>query len=175
MTLDELRERIERRLAELADEDRRLQAALAVLNGSATPTTRTRSPKAPRPSRATNGQAPKPTRRKPKEPKSTTAAVAKRGATRRAVLDALADGSARTAGDIATATGIGRGSVSTTLSNLLAAGQVLKADRGYIRTNPTPGPPAPISDPEQSAGQPTATTDRGLAAIRSELAAGLRR
>ncbi len=172
MTLDELRERIERRLAELADEDRRLQAALAVLNGSATPTTRTRSPKAPRPSRATNGQAPKPTRRKPKEPKSTTAAVAKRGATRRAVLDALANGSART---IATGTGIGRGSVSTTLSNLLAAGQVLKADRGYIRTNPTPGPPAPISDPEQSAGQPTATTDRGLAAIRSELAAGLRR
>lgn len=173
MTLDELRESIERRLAELADDGERLKAALAALNASVTPTTPTPSPKAPRrASPAADRQAPKPARRKPKEPQSTTAAVAKRGATRQAALDALADGSARTAGDIAT--GLRRGSVSTTLSNLLAAGQVLKARRGYTRPNPTPEPPAPASDPEQP-DQPTGTTDPGLAAIRSELATGLRR
>lgn len=175
MTVDDLRESIERRLAELADEVQRLQAALAALSTSATPTTRTASPKAPRrPSPAADRQAPKPARQKPKEPQSPTAAVAKRGATRQAVLDALADGSARTAGDIATATRLGRGSVSTTLSNLLAAGQVLKADRGYTRPNLTPDPPAPASDPAHPA-EPPAGTDPGLAAIRSELAAGLRR
>ena len=174
MTLDELRESIERRLAELADDAERLQAAVAALNASANPTTRTSSPTVPRPRPVADRRAPKPTRRKRNEPQSTTVPVAKRGATRHTVLDALADRSALTAGDIATATGLGRGSVSTTLSNLLAAGKVLKADRGYTRANPTPEPPAPTSDPEQPS-QPPATTDPGLAAIRSELAAGLRR
>ena len=88
------------------------------------------------------------------------------------MFDALADGSALTAGDIATVTGLGRGSVSTTLSNLLAAGQVLKADRGY---NPRQSHPRTADSRKRSrtAGQPPAGTDPGLAAIRSELAAGL--
>jgi DNA-binding IclR family transcriptional regulator len=49
------------------------------------------------------------------------------------VLGALADGSAMTAGEVAAATGLARGTVSTTLSKLAKSGEVLKADRGYRR------------------------------------------
>jgi DNA-binding transcriptional ArsR family regulator len=52
-------------------------------------------------------------------------------ATKHAVLAALADGSAMTAGEVATATGLGRASVSTTLSKLAKAGELTKAARGY--------------------------------------------
>jgi DNA-binding IclR family transcriptional regulator len=46
-------------------------------------------------------------------------------------LEALADGNPKTAGEVATASGLGRGSVSTTLSKLAKSGEVVKADRGY--------------------------------------------
>jgi DNA-binding transcriptional regulator GbsR (MarR family) len=36
-----------------------------------------------------------------------------------------------TAGEVAAATGLGRGSVSTTLSKLTKSDEVVKADRGY--------------------------------------------
>jgi CRP-like cAMP-binding protein len=58
------------------------------------------------------------------------AAPAPRGQTRAKVLEALKPGP-KTAGDIANETGIGRGSVSTTLTKLAKAGEVVKADRGY--------------------------------------------
>jgi DNA-binding transcriptional regulator GbsR (MarR family) len=38
-----------------------------------------------------------------------------------------------TAGEVAAATGLGRASVSTTLSKLAKSGEVAKADRGYRR------------------------------------------
>jgi DNA-binding IclR family transcriptional regulator len=47
------------------------------------------------------------------------------------VLQALAGGTAMTAGEVATATGLGRASVSTTLSKLATSGEVTKAARGY--------------------------------------------
>jgi DNA-binding IclR family transcriptional regulator len=53
------------------------------------------------------------------------------GTTKTAVLSALAHGNAMTAGEVANATGLGRASVSTTLSKLSKAGEVTKADRGY--------------------------------------------
>ncbi len=53
------------------------------------------------------------------------------GATRRAVLETLADGKAMTAGEIAAATGLGRPSVSTTLSRLAKTGELTKVTRGY--------------------------------------------
>jgi DNA-binding transcriptional ArsR family regulator len=53
------------------------------------------------------------------------------GATKHAVLAALAGGSAMTAGEVASATGLARASVSTTLSRLATAGEVTKAARGY--------------------------------------------
>ncbi|MCW3063231.1 MAG: hypothetical protein JWN32_403 [Solirubrobacterales bacterium] len=59
-----------------------------------------------------------------------SAAPAPRGQTRAKVLEALGQGP-KTAGDIAKETGIGRGSVSTTLTKLAKAGGVVKAERGY--------------------------------------------
>ncbi len=53
------------------------------------------------------------------------------GATKAAVLAALKDGSAMTAGEIAAATGLGRATVSTTLSKLAGSGEITKAARGY--------------------------------------------
>jgi DNA-binding transcriptional regulator GbsR (MarR family) len=49
------------------------------------------------------------------------------------VLSALSSGEAMTAGEVAAATGLGRASVSTTLSKLAKSGEVAKADRGYRR------------------------------------------
>jgi CRP-like cAMP-binding protein len=57
-------------------------------------------------------------------------AAAPRGQTRAKVLEALKDGP-KTAGDIATMTGVPRGSASTTLSKLAKSGEVVKAERGY--------------------------------------------
>jgi DNA-binding transcriptional ArsR family regulator len=53
------------------------------------------------------------------------------GATKRAVLEALSGSESMTAGEVASATGLGRASVSTTLSKLSKSGEVVKATRGY--------------------------------------------
>ena len=53
------------------------------------------------------------------------------GVTKSAVLAALASGNAMTAGEVANATGLGRASVSTTLSKLAKTGEITKATRGY--------------------------------------------
>lgn len=63
------------------------------------------------------------------------------GGTKSSVLQALSDasGSAMTASEVASATGLGRASVSTTLSKLAKSGEVTKADRGYqLSTSGTP-------------------------------------
>ena len=73
------------------------------------------------------------------------------GATRTAVLEALAGGNAMTAGEVASATGLGRGTVSTTLSKLAKSGAVTKAARGY-----------------QLAGQAPASVPGDAASARSE-------
>jgi DNA-binding IclR family transcriptional regulator len=52
------------------------------------------------------------------------------------VLAALADAEALTAGQVASKTGLARGTVSTTLSKLAHSGEVHKAARGY-RIAPT--------------------------------------
>ena len=57
-------------------------------------------------------------------------AAAQRGQTRARILEALKDGP-KTAGEIAEATGIPRGTASTTLSKLAKTGEVVKAERGY--------------------------------------------
>ncbi len=54
-----------------------------------------------------------------------------RGATKHAVLAALAGGNAMTAGELVSGTGLGRASVSTTLSKLAKSGELTKAARGY--------------------------------------------
>ncbi len=124
MSLDELRQNIERRLAELAEEAQRLQAALTALGVNS------RSTSAP----TRTGDLEPAAATKPRRTARPSPRPAKRGATRQAVLDALSDGHAFTAGDVANVTGLKRATISTTLSNLLADGRVQKAHRGYTRT-----------------------------------------
>ena len=47
------------------------------------------------------------------------------------MLAALADGDTMTAGEVADKSGLGRATVSTTLSRLAKSGEVQKAQRGY--------------------------------------------
>ena len=65
------------------------------------------------------------------------------------MLAALSSDQALTAGEVAKATGLARGTVSTTLSKLSKTGEVIKADRGY-RPPSTQGAAA-------NAAEPTAT------------------
>lgn len=116
--IDRIRHDIQERLEALLSEADKLRKALQALDprGSSTPaparrTTTTRSTTARRPRSSSRRTAP--------------------GATKRRVLDALSDGKARTAGEVAATTGITRGTVSTTLSKLAKNGEVVKAERGY--------------------------------------------
>jgi DNA-binding transcriptional ArsR family regulator len=67
---------------------------------------------------------------------------------------ALAGDRVLTAGEVATATGLARSTVSTTLSRLAKTGGVIKADRGYQlpRTSDvTPTAAGPASSPTTNA------------------------
>ena len=76
------------------------------------------------------------------------------GATKTAVLQALTGGNAMTAGEVAT--GLGRATVSTTLSKLAKTGEVTQAARGYQLAGQTaagaPADAAPSAESEQPAG-----------------------
>jgi DNA-binding transcriptional ArsR family regulator len=124
--IDRIRRDIQNRLEQLLAEVEKLKRALTALDG-------------PRPS----PPSPAPRRTQPRE-RSTRPAPAlragpatsgtrtARGATRTAVLEGLAkSGEAMTAAQLAAVTGLGRGTVSATLSKLAGAGVVVKADRGY--------------------------------------------
>jgi DNA-binding transcriptional ArsR family regulator len=83
----------------------------------------------------TDGASPKPDASRAMSPASGASSARARtapGATKAAVLAALAHGRAMTAGEVANATGLGRATVSTTLSNLAKAGELTKAARGYV-------------------------------------------
>jgi DNA-binding transcriptional ArsR family regulator len=89
------------------------------------------------PAKASSQRAPAAAKRSPAAKGSATAsrprraaASAPRGQTRAKILDALKDGP-KTAGEIAAATGVGRGTASTTLTKLAKSGEVVKAQRGY--------------------------------------------
>ncbi len=74
------------------------------------------------------------------------------GATKNRVLEALSDGRARTAGEVAETTGLARGTVSTTLSKLARGQEVVKAERGYrLPTEAAPG--AAASAPAGDSGE----------------------
>jgi DNA-binding transcriptional ArsR family regulator len=157
--LDQLRHDIQTRLDELLSEAEKLRHALAALSSrvgatrpetggsSSTPPARRRTRPAPasasrKPARSrktaksqptTDGASPKASRATtPANGASSAPARTAPGATKAAVLAALAHGSAMTAGEVANATGLGRATVSTTLSNLSKAGELTKAARGYV-------------------------------------------
>jgi len=74
------------------------------------------------------------------------------GATKTRVLSALSHDGALTAGEVANATGLGRATVSTTLSTLAKSGQIAKAQRGY-RLRESPNVPGPAQGPETAANR----------------------
>jgi DNA-binding transcriptional ArsR family regulator len=69
------------------------------------------------------------------------------GAAKKAILSTLANGEAMTASEIAAATGLGRASVSTSLSRLAKTGELTKAPRGYRITQPSSAAPTDTPTP----------------------------
>jgi DNA-binding transcriptional ArsR family regulator len=121
--IDRIRKDIQERLDAVLGEAEKLRKALSALDprgGSSRPSTT-----APR-SAAGSG-----TRSAATPKRRTTTRRTPPGATKRRVLDALSDGRAKTAGEVAATTGVARGTVSTTLSKLAKTGEVVKAERGY--------------------------------------------
>jgi CRP-like cAMP-binding protein len=123
--IDQLRHDIQQRLDELLAEADRLRLALTAL-GPAETSARAPASRATTPARARRS---KPARKASSRPRAA------RGATRTAVLSALADGNAMTASQVASATGLPRPSVSTMLSTLVRRGELTKAERGYRVTD----------------------------------------
>jgi DNA-binding transcriptional ArsR family regulator len=145
--LDQLRRDIQARLDQLLAEADRLRRALAALSPRDGSKTETPSDSEPAPVRASSRSTPAARRRTttpqsgdrgsqpaPSAGKDQTATAPARtapGATKTAVLSALASGKAMTASEVSSATGLGRASVSTTLSKLAKTGEITKASRGY--------------------------------------------
>jgi DNA-binding transcriptional ArsR family regulator len=150
--IDRLREQIQQHLDQLIGEADRLRKALAALDPRSAKPARTppaRKPQVRQPAQATvTKSAASATKRTPTPRTSQPAVRTPRrtapGATKATVLAALAGGEAMTAGQVAAKTGLVRGTVSTTLSNLAKSGAVQKAERGY-RLTPNGGSPASAS------------------------------
>lgn len=144
--IDRIRQDIQERLDQLLTEAERLRQALKALGGEApaaasratgtrAAASRARSATASSASRARTGSG---TRARGSSSASRSRGSA--GGTKNSVLKALADanGGAMTASEVASATGLGRASVSTTLSKLAKSGEVAKAQRGYQLSSGTP-------------------------------------
>ncbi|HZU40857.1 MAG TPA: hypothetical protein VE992_07380 [Solirubrobacteraceae bacterium] len=141
--IDRIRQDIQERLDQLLSEADRLRQALSALGSdrgeSASRTARSTAGSAgsrtSSRSRASSSTGARAGSGRSRSTRSTRSSSARGGAggTKNAVLKALADadGQALTASEVASATGLGRASVSTTLSKLARSGDVIKADRGY--------------------------------------------
>jgi CRP-like cAMP-binding protein len=137
--IDRIRQDIQRRLDQLHADADKLRHALAELD----PRERSRpkpSRTSPQPSPPRAATPPTPAEpaaaRKPARDGSTVdgAAASVRtppGQTKARVIAALSTDQGLTAGEVATATGLARPTVSTTLSKLAKTGEVVKAERGY--------------------------------------------
>jgi DNA-binding transcriptional ArsR family regulator len=125
--IDRLRKEIQDRLDQLHAEADKLRRALAALDPRGTP-----SPSKPKTRPPARSAAPRPATSTSKTGRRTAP-----GETKARVLAALSDSKPMTAGEVAAATGLAHGTVSTTLSKLAKSGDVRKADRGYQL--PTPG------------------------------------
>ena len=136
--IDRIRQQIQERLEALLAEAEKLRAALVALAPrerpkpqQAPPRTAARSAAPRKPARATAASPASPRTAAPTSTTTSTNSRTAPGATKTSVLAALKKGGAMTAGEVASATGLGRGTVSTTLSKLAKNGVVVKADRGY--------------------------------------------
>jgi len=128
--IDRLRRDIQNRLEQLLAEADKLRRALGALDARRGTNSPSRST-TPAPARQTRRRLQRPSGQ-PKASPASPRARAAIGATKAAVLETLAKNrSAMTAGDVAAVTGLGRATVSTTLSKLTQTGEVVKAERGY--------------------------------------------
>jgi DNA invertase Pin-like site-specific DNA recombinase len=111
---------LEAQIAPLADEAEQLRTAIARLEAiePAGSGRRTRGRAAAKRAPGRRGAKPSNGQRAP------------RGQNRRLILEAIKD-QPKTAGDVAKETGIGRPTVSTTLTKLVSDGAAVKAQRGY--------------------------------------------
>jgi DNA-binding transcriptional ArsR family regulator len=133
--IDRIRQEIQERLEQLLAEAEKLRDALAALDPREQKSQTKRAParrttRSTRPARSTASTASTATRSRRTASTGSNSRTAP-GATKNSVLSALEKGGAMTAGEVASATGLGRGTVSTTLSKLAKSGVVVKADRGY--------------------------------------------
>lgn len=134
--IDRIRKDLQERLDAVLGEAEKLRKALVALDprGGSGTASRSRSSADGASGRATGASSSRPagsSRSAASRPRRSANRRTPPGATKRRVLDALSDGSAKTAGEVATATGVARGTVSTTLSKLAKTGEVVKAERGY--------------------------------------------
>jgi CRP-like cAMP-binding protein len=137
--IDQIRRDIQERLNQLLAEAEKLRHALAALgsqdgSSTSTPAPAPRGQTAARRTRSPSSSAARPRTRTTRTRAATSSGTRTRtasGATKNAVLEALRGGKPMTAGEVANATGLGRASVSTTLSKLSKSGEVSKAQRGY--------------------------------------------
>ena len=136
--IDRIRHDIQERLEQLLAEAEKLRRALAALDPRDKPKSKSPRKTTARstPAATTKPQAPaaKPS---PAAPSDGARVRTPPGATKTKVLSALSADSGMTAGDVAKATGLARGTVSTTLSKLAKTGEVSKADRGYRLPTPS--------------------------------------
>jgi CRP-like cAMP-binding protein len=135
--IDRIRHDIQERLGQLLAEVEKLRHALAALDPRERQAVE-RKPASSRPAAkrpAKTAPTPKPARTRAVSAGSANGSAGSartaRGETRAKVLAALAGDRALTAAGVAEATGLARGTVSTTLSRLAKSGEVVKADRGY--------------------------------------------
>lgn len=142
--IDRIRHDIQERLEQLVAEAEKLRRALAALDPRARPrpkstskSTRKRTPEptersAPAAAVGTTGPPSAAARKRASSSgKSSPRARTAPGATKAKVLGALSTDGPMTAGDVAKATGLARGTVSTTLTKLAKTGEITKAERGY--------------------------------------------
>jgi DNA-binding transcriptional ArsR family regulator len=139
--IDRIRHDIQERLEQLLAEADKLRHALAALDPRDKPKAKSARKAAARSVPAAPA-TPTPPAAKPSTPSSTAANATARartapGATKTKVLSALSADGGMTAGDVAKATGLARGTVSTTLSKLAKTGEVSKAERGYRLPTPS--------------------------------------
>ena len=127
--IDRIRKDIQERLEQLFAEADKLRRALVALDPRETATSSKphTTPVATSPAKPRATTARKQSPSSSPKPKARTAP----GATRRAVLAALSSNNGMTAGEVAAATGLATGTVSTTLSKAAKTGEVVKAERGY--------------------------------------------
>jgi CRP-like cAMP-binding protein len=135
--IEQLRRDIQQRIDQLLGEVDRLRKALTALGSHSSDSSSASGKAAVTKSRSRTATAnPSRTRATATKAKSSSSTASRNrraasGGTKSAVLAALAGGKAMTAGEVANATGLGRASVSTTLSKLAKSGEVTKAERGY--------------------------------------------